>query len=240
MTESPACAHAHSAGAYVLGALSPAERLEFERHLAGCAACAESVRQLAGLPGLLGRVSLDAVEGPRPTEPLPETVLPALVAAVRREQRRRLVTLSLGAVAAAAVVAVGAMALQSARDDGNAPVAAPSSTSASTSPSVAPALPMTALGDDGVTGDVGLTSVGWGTKVDLTCTYGGRTEDYGAAAGARFTMVIRSRDGHVDSISWQAKPGTMHIPGATATVVEDIASVEVRDQAGHAVLRLDL
>jgi len=237
MTESPACAHAHSAGVYVLGALSPAERLEFERHLAGCAACAESVRQLAGLPGLLGRVSLDAVEGPRPIEPLPETVLPALVAAVRREQRRRLVTLSLGAVAAAAVVAVGAMALQSARDDGNAPVAAAPS---STSPTVAPALPMTALGDDGVTGDVGLTSVGWGTKVDLTCTYGGRTEDYGAAAGARFTMVIRSRDGHVDSISWQAKPGTMHIPGATATVVEDIAMVEVRDESGRAVLRLDL
>jgi hypothetical protein len=235
MTDS-SCAFAHSGGAYVLGALAPAERLEFERHLAGCASCAESVRQVAGLPGLLGRVPIDRVEGTPAAEPLPETVLPALVAAVRREQRRRLVTLSLGAVAAAAVVAFGAMALQSARDDGNEPVAAPISTSAT----VPPALPMTALGDDGVTGDIGLTSVGWGTKVDLTCTYGGRVDDYGANTGARFSLVIRSRDGHVDTISWQAKPGTMHIPGATATVVDDIDSLEVRNGSGQAVLRLDL
>jgi hypothetical protein len=236
MTDS-SCAFAHSGGAYVLGALAPGERLEFERHLAGCATCAESVRQVAGLPGLLGRVPIDRVEATPAVEPLPETVLPALVAAVRREQRRRLVTLSLSAVAAAAVVAFGAMALQAARDDGSSPVAAAPSSS---SPSVAPALPMTALGDTGVAGDIGLTSVGWGTKVDLTCTYGGRIEDYGAGADSRFTLVIRSRDGHTDTISWLAKPGTMHIPGATATVVDEIASMEVRDESGQAVLRLDL
>ena len=235
MTDSPDT-FAHSGGAYVLGALAPAERLEFERHLAGCAACAESVRQVAGLPGLLGRVPIDRAEGPPAVEPLPETVLPALLAAVRREQRRRLVTLSLSAAAAAVVIAVGGLALQAARDDGGSPEAAP----ISTSPTVAAALPMTALGDSGVSGDIGLTSVGWGTKVDLTCTYGGRTEDYGAGADSRFTLVIRSRDGHTDTISWLAKPGTMHIPGATATVVDDIASMEVRNESGRAVLRLDL
>jgi hypothetical protein len=238
MTDS-SCAFAHWGGAYVLGALAPAERLEFERHLAGCATCAESVRRLAGLPGLLSRVPIEAVESPGPVDPLPETVLPALVAAVRREQRRRrLVTLSLGAVAAAAVIAVGTLALQSARDEGNAPLAAPSSTS----PTVAPELPMTALGADGVTADVGLTSVGWGTKVDLTCTYGGRMEDYGAEEGARYSLVVRNRAGLVEQVaSWQALPGkTMHIPGATATVVDDITSVEVLSASGRAVLRLDL
>ena len=42
--------------AYVLGALSPAERREFEEHLAGCPACQAAVSELAGMPGLLAQV----------------------------------------------------------------------------------------------------------------------------------------------------------------------------------------
>ena len=38
---------------YVLGALTPAERREFERHLAQCARCQLSVRQLARVAWLL-------------------------------------------------------------------------------------------------------------------------------------------------------------------------------------------
>jgi anti-sigma-K factor RskA len=45
--------------AYVLGALSPADRREFEEHLKGCAACASAVGELAGLPGLMSKVSED-------------------------------------------------------------------------------------------------------------------------------------------------------------------------------------
>jgi anti-sigma factor RsiW len=45
--------------AYVLGALSPADRREFEDHLKVCATCASSVSELAGLPGLMSKVSLD-------------------------------------------------------------------------------------------------------------------------------------------------------------------------------------
>ena len=42
--------------AYVLGSLSPAERREFEEHLAGCPACQAAVSELAGMPGLLAQV----------------------------------------------------------------------------------------------------------------------------------------------------------------------------------------
>jgi anti-sigma-K factor RskA len=38
-----------SAGLYVLGALAPAERVEFERHLQSCEDCAAEVRSLAGV-----------------------------------------------------------------------------------------------------------------------------------------------------------------------------------------------
>lgn len=43
-------------GPYVLGALDPDERHEFEMHLSECDACRTAVAELAGLPGLLARV----------------------------------------------------------------------------------------------------------------------------------------------------------------------------------------
>ena len=42
--------------AYVLGALSPTERREFEAHLRECDRCSEAVSELAGMPGILSRV----------------------------------------------------------------------------------------------------------------------------------------------------------------------------------------
>ena len=43
--------------AYVLGALSSADRREFEDHLATCPPCRDALAELAGMPGLLGAVS---------------------------------------------------------------------------------------------------------------------------------------------------------------------------------------
>jgi hypothetical protein len=43
--------------AYVLGALSPADRREYEEHLASCPTCQAAVSELAALPGLLAQVS---------------------------------------------------------------------------------------------------------------------------------------------------------------------------------------
>ena len=42
--------------AYVLGALAPTQRRQFEDHLAGCAACGAGVAELAGMPGLLAQL----------------------------------------------------------------------------------------------------------------------------------------------------------------------------------------
>src|SRR5215510_7100522 len=102
-------------GAYVLGSLSPAERREFEAHLDGCRECSRAVRDLAGLPGLLGRIGPEIFEESEP-EPVPETLLPRLSRAVRRQQQRR-TWLTAGIAAAAAVVVTtgGVLAL----DQGN-------------------------------------------------------------------------------------------------------------------------
>ena len=63
------CQFAHLDGAYVLGSLAPAERLEFEAHLPGCAECSRGVRELAGLPGLLAQVDVADLEVPHPRRP---------------------------------------------------------------------------------------------------------------------------------------------------------------------------
>jgi anti-sigma factor RsiW len=53
------CPQTIEVGAYVLGALVPAERDAFEKHLATCAICREEVAELAVLPGLLGRIDFE-------------------------------------------------------------------------------------------------------------------------------------------------------------------------------------
>ncbi len=104
------CKYAALDGSYVLGALSPTERQAYEKHLATCESCARSVRELAGLPGLLSRVDPVVLEPPPAMEPVLETLLPSLVREVRRSRRRRLyATVGMGAAAA---VAVGAVAVQ--------------------------------------------------------------------------------------------------------------------------------
>jgi Putative zinc-finger len=232
------CALSHSDAAYVLGSLSPTDRLEFERHLPGCESCRRSVAELAGLPGLLARVPVEQVEAPVPFEPLPATVLPALVAVVRREQRRKTVLVMLGAAAAIAVVALGVGALQAARDDGRVPEAAPTSAS----PTVAPAQPMDVVHDYGMRADVSLTPVGWGTKVLLTCSYPEPDGDYGDGHAYEYRLVAFTGDGKSDKVmTWTAVPGkTMSLPGSTAAVLDDITHVEVQSEHGRTILRLDL
>jgi hypothetical protein len=44
-------------GVYVLGALSPAERRAFEAHLTRCHPCRDDLISVAGLPGLLARLT---------------------------------------------------------------------------------------------------------------------------------------------------------------------------------------
>jgi carotenoid cleavage dioxygenase-like enzyme len=47
--------------AYVLGALSDADRLEFEAHLVGCISCREAVTELTAVSSLLSRLDYDQV-----------------------------------------------------------------------------------------------------------------------------------------------------------------------------------
>jgi anti-sigma factor RsiW len=74
--------------AYVLGALSPAERREYEGHLGCCVACAAAVASFAGMPGILSVVPREtSVELLEPASPR-ASLVPGLVRAVRDSRRR--------------------------------------------------------------------------------------------------------------------------------------------------------
>jgi anti-sigma-K factor RskA len=102
------CTETTEAGAYVLGALSPAERSAYERHLKTCAVCRKEVADFAGLPGLLGRLdaksAIGLTEAPK-APPMLETVLDR-ARAERQRARRRTVRRRTGMALAACVLAL--------------------------------------------------------------------------------------------------------------------------------------
>jgi anti-sigma-K factor RskA len=75
-------------GAYVLGALAPADRAAYERHLVSCKSCRENVAQFAGLPGLLGRLDATAAMGLGEEPPAPPLLLDSILNRARTERQR--------------------------------------------------------------------------------------------------------------------------------------------------------
>lgn len=228
--------YGHYDAAYVLGALSPGERQEFEAHVAECERCRRAVAEIAGLPGLLARLDPAEVEHDEPApqdagaDPVPDTLLPRLLAEVAREGRRRRTrafTLAAAAAAAVAAVSVGVTAGLGAGPDPSAPTAVDT-----------PARRMTQVGQDRLAAKVAMEPVAWGTRLSITCTYAApRYADTGLPT---YTMVVRTRDGSEEQVaSWRAVAGRpTTVTAATAARPAEITSVEVRTTKGDPVLRL--
>jgi predicted anti-sigma-YlaC factor YlaD len=202
--------------AYVLGALAPEDRQRFEAHLRTCDHCAASVRELAGLPGLLARV--DAPAAVLDAGPPPPELLPSVLRRVRRGRRiRNAVTSVSAAVAVSACVALGVVAAWPA-------------------PSGPQAIAMTALGQFPVRADARLDTFDWGTQVDMSCSYtGGRS-------GGEYLLVAIARNGtETELATWKAVPdNTARIVIGTALQRSDLAALEVRGGTGRPLLRLTL
>jgi len=222
--------------AYVLGALSPTERREYEDHLLGCAACASAVGEFAGLPGLMSKVSVEDLT--TEAEPPPETLLPSLARAVRRERGSRRLVVSAGAVAAAVLIAVGAAALtgtDSPTDSSRNPSAASAS---STTPSGSATLALGAVVPSPVTASARLVDMAWGTRIDLTCAYAA-TANF-PREGAAYALVVIDRSGVAQQVAaWKSLPDReITVMGASSLARPEIAAVEIRTLSGLAILRL--
>jgi hypothetical protein len=225
------CRFAHVDGAYVLGALSPAERLAYERHLAACDECTQAVRTFAGLPGLLSRVEPGLLDELMAEEPVPDTLLPALSRRVGRTRRRR-TALAVALAAAAAVVAVAVPVLADRVGD---------DTPAAVEPPVPAGTAMEPVGEVPVRARVAMEAVTWGTRLDVTCTYDPESVPDDLPPSVDYVLFVSTRDGHSEQVgSWRSVGGkTMHLTAATAADHREIASVQVRTVDGRVLLSLD-
>jgi anti-sigma-K factor RskA len=210
--------------AYVLGALSPAERRDFEHHLEECERCRAAVAELSALPGLLGRIDSerafallqDAVEarlGDETDAPagLPADLVQRILARDRRQRIGRRAGIVAGLAAAAAVAGIvivpGVIAAQ---------------------PDVDTSLHQVV--DSRLSANVRLTSVGWGTKVEINCSYAAEQGDGAGSGPWTYSLWVIGDDGDESEVSsWKASSGTTaRVGGGTALALDDIASIEVR------------
>ncbi|RSM85446.1 anti-sigma factor [Kibdelosporangium aridum] len=215
------CRHTVSLGAYLLGALNPADRPAFERHLETCPICTAEMLRLAPIPGLLQRVTPEDFEAIQllDTEPWPvEPVTPVIEPLPEPEPeakvgwwRRRGVTLA----AAAAVILLALGGVFVFRPTGGTDTTA-------TWTAVDPTT--------GVHGRVDLTNRAWGTEVKVSM------QD--VPAGRKIChLVVYGRDGSQEVAGkWTAGyyREVDAIPGSSSIKLKDIDRVEV--VAGGGVL----
>jgi len=220
---------------YVLGALSPADRREFEDHLKVCDACAGAVAELAGLPGLMSRVSIDQLTAA--AEPVPQMLLPSLARAVRHERRTRRLLVGAAGAAAACLIGVGAVAITRPDSPTREPVTSSATSSASPLSGTAN-LVMTVVVPSPVTATARLVDVAWGTRIDLTCTY--RSAGPYPTSGTPYAMVVIDRSGAAQQVAtWNALPNReLTVTGASSRPRRDITAVEIRTLTGQTILRL--
>lgn len=215
-----------SDGAYILGALGPADRAAFEAHLAECSECRAAVAELAPTAGLLSRLSAEraravGAEDAHVASPAPDPALRGRVvhAARRRRARRRLAW-----TLAASVALVG--------------VAVPSVIAVSGA--LQPAGTVYALDDIGgapLEASVKLTSVPWGTRIDLVCQYTGEVLD-APPGGWPYALAVTDGAGSTSVLStWRAGPGsTTELSAGTDLAATDIDAVEIRTVEGDRVV----
>ncbi|RDH75979.1 anti-sigma factor [Mycolicibacterium moriokaense] len=216
--------------AYVLGSLSGTERREFETHLGTCPRCRAAVAELSGIPALLAQLSadeVDALDDPAAQEPpMRAEVLDTLLQKVqwRRRRTRRFSVITLAAAAAVLAIALVVAILPGIRgQDDDQPMAS--------------AVTMSKVASTPINATVTLTGFGWGTRVDMVCTYG----DYasrGQQATENLSMVLLGPNGSQNEIAtWVGVNGATALPSGNTTMQKDqIKSVQLVDTDTRAVL----
>lgn len=224
------CERHVDAGVYVLGALAPAERSEYESHLDECEDCRDEVAELAVLPGLLGR--LDAEQAASVGDPVkaPAALLDRVVNSARKEQertrRRRRWQTAGAALAAACLALLIGLGVGRLVEPAHAPTAPP--VVAAMQPAQ-PDLPLSAV--------LSYVPARGGTDITMLCTYRGTGGGYGSAWQVTLVVVPKGSTTAQTVNSWPVSPGeTASFPAHTALPPDKIGAVELRDASGQPLL----
>ena len=195
--------------AYVLGALSPEDRLAYEDYLAANPTRAGSLSELAGLPGILNALSpvealalLDEPADDNRGSEEPLDLMPSLArAAQRRQQRTRRNVGALVAAVAAVFLAVGVIVTATVFRE-------PTPSSATAAP---PLQPMTPTPGGGLTASLAVTQKAWGTRFDWQCQY---TNAWSKNVGS-YDLVVTTDDGRQNTVASGGPGGTAKLDQAT-------------------------
>lgn len=244
--------------AYVLGALSPQDRSDYEAHLPECERCARAVRELAGMPGLLGLLGHPTAgrpaAGAHSPGAQPDSQGPGAQPdgqgpgdgpgtgsgawPVRQPPPATLLPALLAGVAAARRRQRRRTALLTAGLALTACLAlllvllAPGDDPAGEDGTSPVPIAMTSLVEYPVEATVRLDETEQGTQVDMDCSYG--TDE-----SAEYVLVAVTRDGEDRELAtWVTAPDyTVSISVGTTLRRTDITALEVRSTQGYPVLR---
>lgn len=217
--------------AYVLGALSPEDRLAYLAHLATCTACSAAVTELAGMPGLLRNVSAEEAKAlmtvPDDRHLFDRQHQPGLLQKLATAANKRRRRLRAGALALAVVTATGLVlgsmligaSLTPSSNFAQAPI---------TSTPPGKALTISPVQPGNVTATLLVSSKPWGTRLDWTCDY----PDEGASSGASsYSMVLIDTSGAETIIAtWNAtqQPRATELATSTSVATSKIRRIEIR------------
>lgn len=216
--------HREALGAYVLGALDPAERQAVEAHLAGCATCRDEVARLSALPQLLGRLSPEEAEGDRllPSPGLaPRIAAAAAEEAVRLQRQVRRWRRATAAASAAAVLALVLVATDP--FDGGTDLAPP----------LVATVEGVAADATGTAGRASAYAWEWGTTVEL--------ELADLPARDRYVVITVADDGRREQAgTWGPTAArAARVRSASSIAREDLRRVEVTDPDGEVLFAFD-
>ena len=238
--------------AYMLGALSPADRREYEEHLAGCPTCQAAVSELAAIPGLLAQVSpadaamlsmaVDNKTGHRETATAteaelmeatanetelieagpPTSLLPKMIKMARTRRRKMLAAVA--GIAAAVVLVIGGVVIGT----GLIPFR-PESPQRVAFSQVVPSSIMAVA--DVIPGSDG-------TQINVECTYAEINDPRPGGGHNEYSIFVVDRFGHSEAIKeWPATPNKLMRPsGMTPLHLSQIADLEIRQSDTNEVL----
>jgi hypothetical protein len=218
--------------AYVLGSLTSNERREYEAHLGTCARCRAAVAEISGIPALLAMLDLEDVraldEESPDTPPLRPEVLDSILDKVRWRRRRSRWLMSAAVGVAAALLAVGVVIAIRPEIVGLENYTPEETTQA---------LDMTKVSDTPINASISLTGFGWGTRIDMACSYGEWGQS-GTIPPQNLGMVVIGRDGsHTEVATWIGLSGATALPSATTPMQKDeIAAVQLVSSENGKVL----